>query len=163
MILTHRPHVSLDPMCHSHDLPSADDITIDCWWHHKCITWCNNYKACMWKSISNSLDINFIQGLSCKKLRVPHAFMWSISPYSSGLIHGFIPSPSEATLKNLGEIQRYQVKGLCQRWSQRIPLTHNKQLEMHRCIPSTVSAEAQVLKHQATSIHSADKITIVSV
>ena len=39
-------------------------------------------------------------------------------------------------------------------------LTH-KQLEMHRCILSTIATDALVLKHQAISIHSADKIFIV--
>ena len=36
-----------------------------------------------------------------------------------------------------------------------------KQLEMHGCILSTLATDALVLKHQAISIHSADKIFIV--
>ena len=39
-------------------------------------------------------------------------------------------------------------------------LTHN-QLETHGCILGTVAADALVLKHQAISIYSADKISIV--
>ena len=38
-----------------------------------------------------------------------------------------------------------------------IELTH-KHLEMHRCIPSTMSTDALVLKCQVISIHSADQI-----
>ena len=40
-------------------------------------------------------------------------------------------------------------------------LTH-KQLEMHGCVISTVATAALVLKHQAISNHSADKIFMVS-
>ena len=36
-----------------------------------------------------------------------------------------------------------------------------KHQEMHCCIVSTVATDALVLKHQATSIHSADKTFIV--
>ena len=32
----------------------------------------------------------------------------------------------------------------------------HKQMEMHRCVHSTVDTDALVLKHQAISIHSAD-------
>ena len=38
-------------------------------------------------------------------------------------------------------------------------LTHN-QLEMHRCVLSTVAADALVVKHQALSIHGANQISI---
>ena len=39
-------------------------------------------------------------------------------------------------------------------------LTH-KQTEMHGCILSNVATDGLVLKHQANSIHSADKVFIV--
>ena len=41
-------------------LRSADDITIDCWWRHRCITRCDNCNASTWKTISNSLDSDFV-------------------------------------------------------------------------------------------------------
>ena len=36
-----------------------------------------------------------------------------------------------------------------------------KQLEMHGCVLNTVATDALVLKHQAISIHSANKMSIV--
>ena len=36
-----------------------------------------------------------------------------------------------------------------------------KQLGMHGCVLNTVATDALVLKHQAISIHSADKMSIV--
>ena len=36
----------------------------------------------------------------------------------------------------------------------------NKQLEMHRCILSTLGTDALLLKHQAISTHSAEKYSL---
>ena len=41
-----------------------------------------------------------------------------------------------------------------------LQLTH-KQLEMHASVLSNVATDALVLKHQTTSIHSADNILVV--
>ena len=49
-------------MSHSLSLHSADYITIDCWWCHKCIMRHNNCDAHTWKAISNLSDIDFIHG-----------------------------------------------------------------------------------------------------
>ena len=66
MNFTHRPYIS-----HSLGLHSVDDVTIDCWWHHKYITWCHNCGFNTWKVTSNSMDITFIHGhihrRSCKR------------------------------------------------------------------------------------------------
>ena len=46
-----------------------------CWWRHKCIIQYNNCDACMWKLISNSLDIDYIHGHLCeKKFKKPSKF-----------------------------------------------------------------------------------------
>ena len=37
-----------------------------------------------------------------------------------------------------------------------LPGSTHKELDMHGCVLSTVSTDALVLKHQATSIHNAD-------
>ena len=44
---------------HSLGLCSDDDVTINYWWHHKCITWCRNCDMSTCKVISNLLEYQF--------------------------------------------------------------------------------------------------------
>ena len=63
----------------SFHLHSANDLSISCWWCHKCITQFNNCGMRTWKSIYNSLDINFIHGhihiCLCKKVGFGRSLM----------------------------------------------------------------------------------------
>ena len=54
--------ISYDPGQDGKTLRSDDDVTIDCWWRHKCIKRRNNCDGRTRKAISNSSDIDFIHG-----------------------------------------------------------------------------------------------------
>ena len=50
-------------------LHPAADITTSCWWHHKCIMWCNNHDMHTGKVIYNLFDTDFIHGRLWKKYK----------------------------------------------------------------------------------------------
>ena len=52
----------IDPLSHSLGLRPADNATMNCSWHHKCISRHSNCDERTWKAISKLLDIDFIPG-----------------------------------------------------------------------------------------------------